>query len=235
MVEDNKGPFGTIGAFLHGINFFLFEKHKRPTAVIGAVLIVLLTIFVFRSEADAKSSVIMGREDIILKGGGGNNAILDLEAVSGFEEFEETLTGSSTIGEGSTDPFTITAGPEKVIISIQVDINWNDQDDIRRIRLYENTPDEFTVTRIDPEGGVEEGAAKNPKDGEGSLSVSIDLVTPEEVEQFIDKGDFFVGITLSQAGSYEARFGMGLIALTDDSNDYTYKITTIYLAPPVEE
>ncbi|MCK5773241.1 MAG: hypothetical protein KAH57_05585 [Thermoplasmata archaeon] len=229
------GIIGTVGEFLHTINVFLFEKHKRTTAVIGAVMIVLLTILVFRSEADAKSSVIMGREDIILKGVSGNNVMLDLEAVSGFDEFEETVQGSSTIGEGSTDPFSITSGPERVIISIKVDINWRDEDDIRRIRLYENTPDEFTISIIDPEEGVEVDSAKNPKDGEGTLSVSMDLNTPEEVAQFIDKGDFFVGITLTQAGNYDARAGIGLISLTDDSNDYSYKITTTYLAPPVED
>ena len=63
----------------------------------------------------------------------------------------------------------------------------------------------------------------------------MNLITPEEVDKFIGKGVFFVGVALTEAGSYEANIGIGLIALTDDSNDYTYKITTIYLAPPVEE
>lgn len=236
MAGDDKGIMRTIGSFLHAINVFLFEKHKKPTAVIGAVLIIMLTVIVFELEADAKSSVIMYRDDIIRKAGtwtdGGG--ILDLDEVAGFEETELTLTGSGTLGEGNTEPFTIEADPERVIISIRVDIDWNDEDDIRRIRLYQNTPDEFSVSIIDPEGGMKVGTAKNPEGGSGSLSVSRDL-THEEVAQFLDMGDFTVEVTLVQSGDYEARLGIGLLKLTDDSNDYSFKITTTYLSPPVDE
>ncbi|MGA1872741.1 MAG: hypothetical protein ACMUHY_03640, partial [Thermoplasmatota archaeon] len=72
MADGQKGMFSIIGASLHKMNVFLFEKNKKAMYVAAFIMIPGLTAFVFNLEADKN---MLGADDIrdIIAGLGGGN------------------------------------------------------------------------------------------------------------------------------------------------------------------
>ncbi len=128
------------------------------------------------------------------------------------------LSGQGFLAEGESE--TISIDREGVSInSIRVTVTWQDEDDIRRVRLYENSPDTFSV-KVTAGGESSMGQGTNPEGGEGSASAELE-VPQEDGEPVINAT---VTITMEEAGNYYARAGIGALALVDDGNDYEYEI-----------
>jgi hypothetical protein len=226
MVE--KTGRSSLGSALHDLNFLIFEKNKNMTGIIGAFVILGLTIGVFWWEADSKADVTLDESSIrsiirSIEVGTGTSTIPE---IAGFIETKETMSEAGYLAEGAIKDIPINASDVRVIRSINVTLSWTDEPDIRRIRNYENQPDEFTLKVIDPQGKVlKESTISNTHEEAASLFVPMTL-DDNALINYMGQGDFSVEVTLNVAGDYRPRPGIRTIA--DDGNDFSLDLITIY-------
>jgi hypothetical protein len=232
---ESSGSKG-IGSILHEANIFIFEKNKKVTGIVGAILILILTVSVFSWEASSKDNV-NGRDDILkiismIRGGGGT--FVDIPGIEGFEAMTEITTAKGDASVGTPNDISITATEEKVIRSINVTLTWSDESDIRRLRLYENQPDTFSVSIIDPEGKVlKEKSGSNPRNGEGRIDIPFQM-DDETMISYKDAGDFTVEVTLTESGNYEPRLGGSVLVINDGANSFDLVVEVRSYEKPTE-
>jgi hypothetical protein len=226
MMKKSTGRSG-LGSALHDLNTFIFEKNKRTTSIVGTISILIITFAVFEWEASSKTDImnearILSLQRSILGGTG----VSTIPEIAGFLEKSEKTTGTGSLDEGNTQTASINASAERVIRSINVTLTWTDEPDLRRIRLYENQPDEFEIKILGPEGNtLDSGRGSNPQGLEGSIPLSV-MLDDESIVGYIGKGSFTVSITMVDAGDYEPRFGIRTMA--DNGNDYELDMTVQY-------
>lgn len=224
-----------IGKALHSFNEFIFVKNKKITSIVSIFVIIGLTFLVFKAEADAKASEMLGAEKIreLLRSGGfgGDNLF---PGVEGFVERQTQSNVAYTVSEGQRAPeISINNTEEKVLKSIEIDMTWIDENDppgIPRVREYENQPDEFSVMVRSKNGTV----LINERSDTGSISGSYDL-SSEEMEGSFGQGDFIISVTLESAGDWTPRLGPGIIQITDNENAFEMSIKMVHLEPESEE
>jgi len=224
----------TIGSTLHKLNVFLFEKNKTITAIVGTIIILISVYVVFKAEANEKADEMLDREDIISLSGlsvSDEGFDLDIPGIEDMSQKSEERSGSSSLGEGSSENIPIDSSKERIITGISVLVTWEDEDDIRRVRLYENQPDTFKVSIIGPNNTeLGSNSASNEEGQQGQVSSVVNL-DEEQVAEFYDKEEFEVVIILQEAGDYEPRFGLSFITLQDNGNSFNYEIEIMYLSP----
>ncbi len=226
-MKENTGRLG-LGSALHDLNFLIFEKNKNMTGIIGAFVILGLTIGVFWWEAESKADVTLDDSRIrsiirFIEVGTGTSTIPE---IAGYLEAKETLSEADHLSEGASKSIPINGSDVRVIRSINATLSWTDEPDIRRIRNYENQPDEFTLKIIDPQGKVlEESTISNEHEGTASLFVPMTLDDKSLID-YMGQGDFSVEVTLNSAGDYRPRPGIRTIA--DDGNDFSLDLFIIY-------
>ena len=150
--------------------------------------------------------------------------------LSSFVESDETEIGGGTLTEGNSEVLTLECTEGSYIAAVEVTMSWTDEPDMRQGRYYENQPDTFML-RISGPNVTDSDQGANPRNGEGSLSAGIAL-TKDEMSELLTEEDNYtvtVEITLAEAGNYEARVGLGVVQLVDDSNDYSYEMTVTWL------
>jgi len=227
-----RDTIGGVGSFLHEINNFLFIKNKKITGTVGFVIIVILTILVFKAEADAESDILTKTDILNRILGGGRDDLDDIKEIEGYEHYIETNRIAGELQEGQNREIPIMADESRVIEHINVSLTWSDEQDIRRIRLFENTPDTFSVEIIGPEGNISlRSSASNDGGSDGEIVLSK-VLTPEEIRNTMGRGGFKVIITLEEVGDYEARLGAGIIGPSDTGNDFSISIEIGYFSPP---
>ncbi|MCK5773310.1 MAG: hypothetical protein KAH57_05935 [Thermoplasmata archaeon] len=198
--------------------------NDRVVIISGVVVLLLMltTAMVFRGDVAAG---IQQQDDSV-----------DLSWMSDLPVESGTDTQSQKLNEGSEAQFPI-PGEGRAIKEIRATLTWVDEPDIRRARLYENQPDSFTLAVASGDGNISGTiSGANSADGKGSLLVQVTL-TDEEIDQFMDSGDWSVIVTLDTAQDYEPRLGPGVIVLTDNGNDFSLTIEYDYydLSPEGEE
>jgi len=177
----------------------------------GVLAIMLLSSFIFGGNLDASEE-------------GGSEGV-DLSWLDEVPLQTETLSDSGELQEG--DSRTIPVGSTgQIIKNITATLRWTDEGDIRRVRLYENQPDTFSLSLEGPTSNISETRSdENPRGGQGEISVQATL-TDEQINEIKDLEGWNIIVSLDDAGMYLPRLGPGVIGLTDSGN--TFGLTVEY-------
>jgi hypothetical protein len=158
----------------------------------------------------------------------------DSSDLGSMVELNGSDTGSGYLDEGMGMLLTYYSTQDNYIKEISVTVTWTDEEDIQRVRTYENQPDTFTVTitGANTTASYQDSNPHNPQGGEGSISTELSFST-DEISQIIDsEGESYevtVEIFLNEAGNFRLPFGP--IGYEDPGNDYQYDIEIIWLLP----
>jgi hypothetical protein len=144
-------------------------------------------------------------------------------------ESTEIEAFSDEIQEGATSTFTIDI-VEPNIRFINCTLTWKDEDDIQRLRAYENSPDTFTLD-ISMQNFSESASGSNVHGSSGEII--IDLAFDDEPEYFNYTGEYTFDVTLVTAGNYLPRLGPGVIGLTDNGNQFDLTVEYVYLTDQI--
>lgn len=107
---------------------------------------------------------------------------------------------------------------EMSIDSITLNLQWTDEEDIRRLRRYENRGDTFSAEIIIDEKTVEQETNTNPHGDTGSIDLYYrNLTSTASIE-----------ITLTQTGDQHPVLGNELIIVEDSSNTYILEVIVSY-------
>lgn len=138
---------------------------------------------------------------------------------------------SGSLGEGETMTYTFTSAEGKYLRGLSVTLTWSDEPDKRNgLRYYENTPDTFSLT-LEGDNITDSHSGTNPKDGECTVVASVSY-TDEQISNLSAQGANYtidVNVCLESAGNYEARVGLGVLQLVDNSNDFQCIVEAEYL------
>ena len=153
--------------------------------------------------------------------------------LSSYISTEEIQNGDGYLSERGVDIITLVSEENRYIRAVTVTVTWTDEDDIQRIRTYENDPDTFSVNVLGPNATAGE-TGSNPKGGEGSISASVSL-TNEEISDIIleEEGNYTVEvlIVLDEVGNYFAGTGARRVGFNDAGNAYEYEMEIVWLVP----
>lgn len=207
---------------------FEHDRGKRSlanTSAKGAVFSVLTCLLILGATFAVGETDFSGLAPI--PDGGGHEEI-DLSSLVPVSEVKE---GDGELDEGSSMVISFNSMEGKYLKKISVEVVWEDEDDIQRLRLYENQPDTFSV-KIEVGNTTDGNSASNPREAQGEVSASVEL-TREDVGNITgpEGGNYTatVTVTMEKAGNYEARVGMGSLQLVDTGNKYQYKIELTWL------
>lgn len=197
--------------------------HDSKILSSGAVVLflVVLTAVIFGSNAEEIAETANGIADDIFQG-----------QTTKIEEG----SGSGQLAEGGEDTVTIDAD-NRAIKNITAVLTWTDEPDQRRVRLYQNQPDRFSMSIIDPEGNVTDSSSgSNTRGGEGNIELQVSL-SNEQIQSFMGSDGWTITISLESVGDYEARVGVGLwpVTPTDDGNQYSLSYDIEYYEISEEE
>ena len=149
-------------------------------------------------------------------------------------DMTSTLSETGSLLEGETYTIPLISEEGQLLKGVSATLTWTDEPDIRRIRVYENTPDTFSLA-INGPNETQEVSGANPDGAEGSITASVDF-SPEEIEQMIStSGENYtisIDIKMVEAGMYLPRAGIGAIGLNDVGNSWSCTIELIWLTPP---
>ena len=164
---------------------------------------------------------------------GGSEETVDL---SSYVPDVETRDGDGYLSEGGVENIVLVSEAERYLQEISITVTWTDEDDIQRIRTYENQPDTFSLG-VFGYNATGEDRGPNPQSGEGSISASISH-TNEEISEIIfeQEGNYTVDIFifLEEVGNFHAGTGAGVIGFDDTGNAYEYEMEITWLVPEEE-
>jgi MFS family permease len=111
------------------------------------------------------------------------------------------------------------------IDKINLNLNWADEPDIRRLRKFENTGDTFNVKIIIDEKNAYESSSTNSHEKLGKINLRYDSYG------FNNKTgcNINVKIELIKCGNFYPFFGFKLISIEDSSNTYELEIDVTYM------
>jgi MFS family permease len=144
----------------------------------------------------------------------------DLLSESGTLNVGQTATESITINMGETE--FIKEG--ELLKSITAELTWTDEADEGIIIVWQNQPDEFSMTVFFEGNTTDSESGSNPQGGEGIIEITSD-VDHDFTESENGLGEWVVDITLESTG------GFGIPLYTDNSNSYDLKVTAEVYEP----
>jgi hypothetical protein len=216
---------GALKQFRH----LALERYKWVTYIVSAMVVLSVTIIVFRAEAQKNKDIMIRSEGIqrIIDDLSGQPKA-DPKVIAKYVDTTEELSSSGNLRENAKADDLVEASSQKVVTSIYTSLTWSDETTAPgfRLRRYQNQPDSFTVSILSPNGTIlaqETGSS-------GSLGAQRDL-DEEEVLTFFGNGNFTVRVSLDDAGDWEPRLGPG-IPISDTGNDYSLVITVGYKVDP---
>jgi hypothetical protein len=134
----------------------------------------------------------------------------------------QTITFSGDLDETDSTLHTIPS-QEMSIESINAKLTWSDEDDIRRLRRYENSGDAFSLEMTMDNASIDQRESTNSHGDPGSIEIEYQPtnMTFEAVFE----------ITLVECGNYNAAIGGGFLIIEDTSNSYQLEVTVSYREP----
>ena len=115
---------------------------------------------------------------------------------------------------------------EKMLIdSIDLNLSWSDEEDIRRFRKFENKGDTFLAKIIVDGKVVDRDSFKNVHSKKGFINLKYDC----NDLSFEQDSNAKVEIKLVECGDFYPVFGFDLISIEDSSNTYELEIIVTYI------
>ncbi len=160
-------------------------------------------------------------------GGGSDDENWNIET----ERF--SFTGTLDEGDGSFENTTLPTGV--TLQRVYLNLSWEDEPDIDRVRTFENEGDTFEANIFLDGQPVEGGSATNPHGEKGEVDLVHEPRETDERSTEDSHGPSSVGaeIRLVSCGDlYPASGpGPGFISIEDTSNSYELELVVIYSVP----
>lgn len=114
---------------------------------------------------------------------------------------------------------------DSYIDKINLKLSWSDENDIRRLRKFENKGDTFSASIIIDEQIVAKDSITNEHDKQGCLNLKYDS---NEVETF-HNSNAIVEIYLEECNDFYPVIGLNKLSIDDSSNTYELEIMVYYI------
>ena len=116
------------------------------------------------------------------------------------------------------------------ILSVDLDLRWEDEPDFRRIRRFENTEDTFSMKLMINDSEIIQSSEVKEYDDASSIHLFYDA----ELQDIIQWGKGKVKVELVECGNFYPKFGLGLMSIDDSSNSYDIHIDVTYNVPTMK-
>jgi len=110
------------------------------------------------------------------------------------------------------------------ILSVDLDLRWEDEPDFRRIRRFENTEDIFSMKLMINDSEIIQSSEVKEYDDASRIHLFYDA----ELQDIIQWGKGKVKVELVECGNFYPKFGLGLMSIDDSSNSYDIHIDVTY-------
>lgn len=220
------GIFLKLQDFVHEHDF-----EKKPVKSTMTILVVFCVVI---GSVIAGFSYAFGETDLSkMVAGSEGSGDGDTSYLESLLQENETVSGSSTLSEGTSETFTYSSEDEKYIKDVKVTVTWTDENDWPN--THEDQPDTFSVRIISPNNESIEDTGSNTINGPGMITATLSL-TYEELSDIIstykDEYEVSIEVTLEEAGDYDPIVGPGIVtSQSDTENDFDYEIEIIWLVP----
>ena len=109
------------------------------------------------------------------------------------------------------------------IEKISLSLSWSDEEDVRRIRKFENEGDTFSVKIIANDKVVRSQKLSNLHNEQGiiNLEYNSDKLNDENFSTYIE-------VELIECGDFYPAFGGQIITIKDESNSFTLNVDVTY-------
>jgi membrane protease YdiL (CAAX protease family) len=214
------GLFMSFQRFMHDHDF---EKKSIGSTSFIAVLFCVIICGMLMGAAVSVGTVYPTGEGAVEE---------DTVNFESWTKTTDTLSDSGYMDEGTSVELNMTSEPDKYIQEVIVEVTWTDEDDMQRLRTYENNPDAFSIT-ITGLGQGARGQGENTHGSPGSASANLTFSFDQINIGIVEVGENYnviVDISMDMAGDYFTRFGA--LGFQDPGNDYSYQIDITYLTPP---
>lgn len=147
---------------------------------------------------------------------------------SNYELVEESWSHSAYTSEGETT--SVDHQFEGRVNTTTFTLSWNDDDTTEPVG-YQNQPDSFRLTVVTPWGDEYSEEASNGGNGQGSLSIDIELgmteeeLAEDEIDDF-EAGNWEITVECTEAGNSENPIGG--VAFVDDGNEWDLDVEYTY-------
>ncbi len=157
---------------------------------------------------------------------GGEEDIITYSEITISERMTDTLS------EGDSMTFSFEVIDPNVIF-FNISLTWQDEDDIQRLRTYENEPDTFKLSIEMTNITSVSNSGSNTHGSEGTIE--LDLSFNGEPENYNWTGTYNVIVELVSAGDFSPGVGVGLIGFGDTSNSFELVVDYTYLSEEKNE
>jgi proton-dependent oligopeptide transporter, POT family len=140
---------------------------------------------------------------------------------------EEQFIYQGELNKGQKISWDIMIPDGSYLCQVDLDLRWQDEPDIRRIRRYENTGDTFTTRIIIDNEIVQQTTRTNTHGRSGRIT----LTQYSEKDQFTVESKGMVEIELVACGDLYPTLGFGSMSIEDASNSYELTITVTSIIP----
>jgi proton-dependent oligopeptide transporter, POT family len=148
-----------------------------------------------------------------------------------WNEINEQFSFQGMLTEGKKVDWDILIPDGAYILSIDLDLRWEDELDIRRIRRFENTEDTFSLKLLINDSEIVDSSEAKEYDGASRIYLSYE----SEMQDIIQWGNGKVEIELVECGDFYPKFGLGLLSIDDSSNSYEIQIDVTYNVPMMKK
>ncbi len=134
----------------------------------------------------------------------------------------QTLTFTGTLNEGGSEEYDI-YHQDMEIESITVHLEWTDEADVRRVRMYENSGDTFSISVSTNNSEPDQADHTNAHGNPGSIELEHapgNLSTMGVVE-----------VRLTACGDQHPAIGGNVLAIEDTSNSFQLEVIVAYREP----
>lgn len=130
----------------------------------------------------------------------------------------KTFSEDNVIGEGETVSFDLSK-KDNYINRIELSLIWSDEEDVKRLRRFENKGDTFSVKIKVNEEIVKSQKLTNLHNEQGKIT--LDYSSDKINEAYIE-------VELIECGDYYPAFGGKLITIEDKSNSFKLNVDVTY-------
>ena len=212
-----KGKIFGNGLF----NFFRTRIDSKILPNIPLFFIPLILILGLSFGADPIYRGVLAEEE----------EIITEEDEKKWNEVSEQFSFQGMLQEGKKVDWNLLIPDEAYILSVDLDLRWVDEPDIRRIRRFENTEDTFSLKLLINDSEMVQSSEAKEYDEASRIHLSYE----SETKDIIQWGNGKVEIELVECGDFYPRFGLGLLSIDDTSNSYEIQIDVTYNVPTMKK
>ena len=202
--------------------FNVFRNHHINSKIISNIplfFIPIVLIVGLSFGADPIYRGVLAEEDELINGEDPKEKI--------WEMSREHFSFVGDLKQGNKVSWDLLPPKKGFIDTVDLELKWEDEPDIRRIRLFENTEDTFSLRLLINDSEILQSSEAEINDDVSRIQLSYN----KNMSNSIPQGKGVVEVTLVDCGDYYPKFGIGLMSIEDSSNLYDIQIDVTYIRP----